>query len=281
VNVDAITTPARFPWNGGPRWLKLSCVTPIFAKAFTSLARTLEHLETAIRPSPQISPGLTSALKKTAGVLIEQFGILQLTQTSIYARRLERELDSLSGDEIAERVRLLTERMNDELDSITLLWVSPREFQYFEKTELFGANFKKHFPVANAEVIEAGNCFALGRYTACVFHLMRATEKGILALYAELKLPPLNQPTWSWGSVLKQIGEEIKSRNTTLATDPIWHAEKEFYEQTHAFLHAAKNPIRNSTMHVAVSYDEAGAENVFNAIKAFLSHVATRLRERP
>jgi hypothetical protein len=29
------------------------------------------------------------------------------------------------------------------------------------------------FPSANREMVEARNCFALGRHTACVFHLMR------------------------------------------------------------------------------------------------------------
>lgn len=269
------------PWNGGPRWTTLhDILRPIAAKGFSAFGMALSRIQDQIK-APHLDEEGKKGLRTIVETMIVEFERLGLVQSVIYARRIKEDIDRLAGNEVEERFKILEERMYDELDSITVLWVSQREAGFFEKTELFGALFKKQFPAANGEVIEAGNCFALGRYTACVFHLMRATEKGVLALFSALQLPPLSQPTWSWGSVLRQIDEEIKRRNKTMASDPTWIADKEFFEQAYAFLHSVKNPIRNSTMHVASTYDEAGAENVFNAIKSFLSHLAAKLKEAP
>jgi hypothetical protein len=108
---------------------------------------------------------------------------------------------------------------------------------------------------------------------------MRATEVGLKVLFTGLSLPPLKESTWNWGNVLSKIDAEIKRRNAISPKDPKWESEKHFYEEAHAFLAAAKTPIRNSTMHVASNYDEAGAEIVFNGINAFMSHLATKLKE--
>jgi len=42
---------------------------------------------------------------------------------------------------------------------------------YFEHPNLFGIDVSRHFPSAKFDIREAGSCLALGRNTACVYHL--------------------------------------------------------------------------------------------------------------
>ncbi len=49
--------------------------------------------------------------------------------------------------------------------------------------------FSSAYPAASFEIEEAAKCMALGRYTASVFHCMRALEVSIKALATFLKIP--------------------------------------------------------------------------------------------
>ena len=60
---------------------------------------------------------------------------------------------------------------------------------------LFGTEVAARFPRAIVDIEEAGKCFALGRFTACVFHLMRVVEAGLAAISRSLNIVK-HSPTW-------------------------------------------------------------------------------------
>lgn len=78
--------------------------------------------------------------------------------------------------------------MLDELDGRYFLLVhTEREHYYRQPDALFGDEVNKVFGGDTGEDIsEAGKCYALGRYTATVFHLMRAMERAIHVLSEKL-----------------------------------------------------------------------------------------------
>ncbi|HVA67886.1 MAG TPA: hypothetical protein VNF45_01145 [Candidatus Binataceae bacterium] len=61
-------------------------------------------------------------------------------------------------------------------------------------TESISVN--ERFSDAIYDMQEAANCLALGRATACVFHLMRVLEVGLSALANELKIPWPSHNDW-------------------------------------------------------------------------------------
>jgi len=57
------------------------------------------------------------------------------------------------------------------------LFIAPKEkMAYFEQDKLFGESVYNAFPHARMDITEAGNCWALGRNNAVVYHLMSAAR---------------------------------------------------------------------------------------------------------
>ena len=87
---------------------------------------------------------------------------------------------------------------------------------------------RNQFPSANTEIEEASKCFALDRYTAVVFHLMRIMEIGLRSLSSTLKDPsldPKRNPNWE-GILAKCRTEQSKPLNQRA---PEWQADEPFF----------------------------------------------------
>jgi hypothetical protein len=183
-------------------------------------------------------------------------------------------------EEIYRQLQALDERFHDDIAALSFFYLPLDRSRYYQKTDLFGEQFKANFPAANAETIEAGNCLALDRFTACAFHLSRATEIVLRVLFVSLGLSPRVWSVTKWRALTERIGGKIQKNNQRLANDAQWQADRPFYEKAHAFLESARNPLRNSTMHVDVTYpDDGSVRPVWLATEAFMRHVATRLKE--
>ena len=77
-------------------------------------------------------------------------------------------------------MEVFAERFEDELRLRLFFALSPSRIEYFRKPELFGESVAEKFPGASLDIEEAGNCYALDRLTACIFHLMRVI-RGVCA----------------------------------------------------------------------------------------------------
>jgi hypothetical protein len=141
---------------------------------------------------------------------------------------------------------------------------------YFQQDQLFGPEVFKAFPAANNDIYEAGTCLALERGTACVMHLMRVVEVGLSALAAALKVEKQND----WGAYLREIDKELERRyKTSGARSP----DEQFYAEAGVVFDRMRRAWRNPTMHVENSYSPERAEEILQAVKSFMSHLATRL----
>jgi hypothetical protein len=91
--------------------------------------------------------------------------------------------------------------VTDELSGRHFFSMTPREARLWGQPEPpFGADVQVKYPSALFEIDEASKCLALGRGTACVFHLMRTMEIGILATARCLGIPDPTKPAErNWG----------------------------------------------------------------------------------
>lgn len=274
------------PWNGGDRLISLLAMKDYLA---SRLPVVCDHLSHCVingmaflqfkRPADQkqLKAEITERLK----AIVPDLEFLGLRFTKIAVERAIPLVAEWNSDEVFKNVGIIDTRLKDELAQFHLLYLSDEERAFYAKPELFGPQFRTAFPNANYEITEAGNCFALGRYTACVFHLMRATESGLEAVHAGVGLPPLSKTTWSWHTVLAEIDRKIKANDSASPVDPTWKAHSSFFKTAHGFLFAIKQPLRNETMHMETSYGENEAGRVFDAVRSFLTHLATQLKEVP
>ena len=202
-----------------------------------------------------------------------------LYETSRLAARIESELnEKTTGDELHVRINQLHELFNMQIELVRFFYVRKERLQYYQNPELAGKAFKTGFPNGNRELIEAGNCLALDRFTACVCHLMRALDIGLTALERQLGIvPPAKGPENTWGKILGRIKDQVDQNDET--PPPGWAADKDFYQKAHAFLQAVKAPYRDATMHVKAVYDEESATSIFKLTVEVLRHFATKLAE--
>jgi hypothetical protein len=142
----------------------------------------------------------------------------------------------------------------------------------------FGNDASNSFPTSQPEFQEAAKCFALERWTACVFHLMRGLEPMITALAKVFKF----DPSLNWQNALNEI--ELKVNG--MGSDPSWNQQpdwkyrQEFLAQSVIHLRLVKNAWRNSTAHNRTVYTEESAKNVFEGTKAFVQDLSKGMDER-
>ena len=165
----------------------------------------------------------------------------------------------------------------DDLKRVTTVVISPSRETHFSKSiEMFGGEVEYKYTSAFYEIDEAGRCFALGRYTATVFHLMRIMEIGIYATSRCLGVPdPIKPGGRNWGAILKVMNEAITAKKGTWANA----ADAEFFGGVVLSLDRVRNVWRNSTMHVENKYTEDEAHEVFEAVRAFMKKLASRCDE--
>jgi hypothetical protein len=242
------------------------------ASKFLDSYKALESAFEVTTPGKPTDATRRGQIAANIAFVAEQAAILGLRSTVQGANRFLEHCRTDSLNAVHNGIQNVSERFHDDLAGLVFLYLPSDKLAYHQKTELFGDTFKLNFPTANTEVLEAGNCFALGRNTACVFHLMRSLEVVLKTLFQAIGLPPLKTAgERNWNGILRQIREKLDSDKTCPDFD--------FYDNAYVFLAAAKNPLRNATMHVDVSYDEEGALIVFDAIGAFMRHAATKLKE--
>lgn len=165
-----------------------------------------------------------------------------------------------------------------ELKSRKFFALSPDHDRFYNSDDLAGEDFKAGCPLANADLKESGNCLALGRYTAAMFHFCRALERSLILLERDLGIvvPPAGGEK-TWGKRLGRIKDEFDKRNKT--PPPNWNAEREFYEGAKYYFSIAKDYIRDDTVHVEKNYNEAEALSLFTSGREFLRHVSKKLKE--
>jgi hypothetical protein len=159
-----------------------------------------------------------------------------------------------------------------ELDGRKLLQVQ-REDLYSPSSPLFGSAVSDHFPTVDEEVAEAGKCLALRRGTACVMHLMRTLEVGLHSLAGEMGVPFENK---NWNTIIDQVEKQIREMSS-VTHGAEWKKDQQFYSEAAVHFRLLKDAWRNHAMHVHERYSEERAEAIFNSVRSFMQHLATKL----
>jgi hypothetical protein len=192
-----------------------------------------------------------------------------LAQSATFARRLCNEIDRLGTTDVYSRLEVLGERLKDELRGVQFFYVASDKAQYFESsTPAFGQDVFDKFPSAIDDIAEAGNCIALGRDTAAVFHLMRVMEAALKVLARELGVSYAP----SWESYLRKIAKLVEG-NWSLKTDQE-KAKQPLYTDLAGDLQSIKIAWRNPTMHIVKKYGPEESIQIFNCVKQFMLRMA-------
>lgn len=175
--------------------------------------------------------------------------------------------------EIESHLQGIQWSLDKELLPLNFVHIPVGKWKLFEKDgddSLFGKKVYKKFKPARTDIKSAGTCVALDLHTAAVFHLMRATEIGLIALARHLKVHTVhkNKPIEyaTWGEILNGLQQAIASRPKT---------EMEHYQSLIIECNAIKDLWRNPVSHSAKFYNKDEAMSVLTHVKEFMTRLAS------
>ena len=175
-------------------------------------------------------------------------------------------------DDLIAGLEYLLRTFRDEIDARPLFAMPPGSASFYDQPKpLFGERVDTSFPSSADDVAEAGRCFALGRWTAAVMHLMRALETPLALLAARVGV----DEAVNWNKSLNEIEGKLRavSKRDHGATEEQWAAEAASH------FRSIKNAWRNHVMHGRSFYDEDRATEILEAVRALMRSLASRLAE--
>lgn len=234
---------------------------------------------------PRIGPD-ARLTQRTVRPLKEQFEntpylefleFIGLNLSAEYCDELEKLLSLEEGIKLTDlgaKANALLDTMKRELGSCYLLHLNPKEENKYVDKFPFGENVTERFPLATNDIEEASKCLALHRFTASVFHSMRAVEIGLKALFKAVGAEEFaGKPYPSWHDFINKIRQAIKNKP---GMSP---EENQFYTDIVTLIEGFKLSWRNPTMHVDRIYTDEQAEDVFNAARSLMRRLAERIAE--
>jgi hypothetical protein len=174
-----------------------------------------------------------------------------------------------SGNLVVKLVRELMSTLENtiewEMEGHVFFYVPQEEADFYDQNQMLGDKIIVAFPDIQFDMVEAGNCYALGRATACVFHLMRIMEKGLQRLGVKLNISFAQDKNWQ--NILNEVNKALKS------LDP--HAPDTVdISQAASGLYAVKLGWRNPVMHPRETYTQEEAKALIQLVRTFMEHLA-------
>jgi hypothetical protein len=189
----------------------------------------------------------------------------------------------------SEEVRfLLTElrnRVEDEARIRYFMLIPLEKAPRYFGENLFGPEVAAAFPEASLDIDEAGKCFAAGRNTASVLHLMRAAEVALKEIVRLVGSDPTRFPNWELLSrEVERAVSEIEHDLKLNAANPQrrWRGDDaQFLAGVARDFRSLKVALRNPSMHAERSYSESEADDVYQSLRLLMRSIAARVTEPP
>jgi len=166
--------------------------------------------------------------------------------------------------EAIEAAEQLERTISWEMEDKLFMYVPPDRAALYNQSEMFGLDVNAKFPTIQYDMVEAGNCYATGRCTAVVFHLMRIMETAVQEFGKKLGVALVNEKNWH--NILDEINREIGK----LPAGP----SRVDMAQASANLYAVKLAWRNEVMHPKDTYTLEEADNLIRQVKIFMEQLA-------
>jgi hypothetical protein len=246
-------------FDAGTKWRLQGDTPQLFtADSFQIIFEKVKKLSSAIA---ETELPLSTA---SAADLLEEFERAEVLPNG--DRRLRGQtLGSIKG-----HIGFMQSTFGRELEARTVLMLSPSDAAlYGRTTPPFGNEVADQFPDTIEDISEARMCLALGRYTACVFHLMRALERAAQVVADKIGATVVDEHGrhLAWGVIAENMKPKIDAMTKGSDDQIRWYRVQQS-------LVAVNRAWRVPTNHPKQTYTEEEARNVFAATGAFMQELA-------
>jgi hypothetical protein len=234
------------------------------------------------------SDGLTplrNELGEVLGALLERREELPIKwQMRTKIERLQQRVLSDQTLTVAQVELLCKELDNDIIAALAEPWFlmipSERREFYEQRTPPFGMDVANQFPATIRDIAAASRCMALDEWTAAVFHLMRVLERGLHRFAGIVGLPMSDDiELANWKNIIDQIEAKLREMEQTQPKGAAKSERLQLYAQAASGFWQFKEAWRNHVAHSRATYDEPDAWSIWQNVRDFMVHLATRLPE--
>lgn len=271
------------PWEAEPHklwslWDMLRFSNAAFITAFLQLERQL-GFGFALDPLAETANFEWRSQAKT--VLREMGEECALIGLDRHKEKCDRLVSSMDVYNIEAASALLTELRNDiqrEMTRHAYFLVPENVKSVYDEDDkpLFGAAVDDAFPNSRREIAEAGRCLALDRWTACVFHLMRALELALHKWAADIGVDFQSTPVElkNWNNVLDRAERHLKELRQHAKSNDRDQA-LQYHSELVLLVRGVKDAWRNHVSHARVTYDQRAATSIWNNVRDIMNRIAS------
>ncbi len=261
----------------------------VWAGQFCSHMRSLQYMEWSLDEIMKTLGNVNAPLLEEhknyyypqLNTLHEIIKGINLIATQRLIERIIIHLPNTTYIRLHELVSTIPNILEKELDEHCFMYVPKDQAFWLNNEEGFGQEVNDNFPSAKQDIYDACNCFAVGQYTACVFHLMRVAEIGLRVLAWDRRIKFKKQSPLElkdWDEILKGLeGYERNIQN--LPKTSAREAQFEFYHGAMVQLRAFKNLYRHRTMHAREHYDLYQAQGALMHVSEFMQILSRKISE--
>jgi hypothetical protein len=172
-------------------------------------------------------------------------------------------------------MREMVRRVHHELCEREFLYVRADLAKHYNEPLTAWGIVPKRFD-CKEDIEEAERCFALERYTASVFHLMRVAELGLRAFAKKAKVRLAKGPLeWAeWSDLLRAVRAKAETIAQKQKRGPKKDAALEFYRGSLGEFEAFKDVYRNHVSHARATYDYHKAGSALQHVSEFMQRLA-------
>lgn len=198
--------------------------------------------------------------------------------------QLDRIIQGLSRSDYtysaAERdLEALEWRMTDEFRRRHFLSLSSEEALMLSNPRQGWEEVIKRWPATIDDIIEANSCYALGRYTAVVFHSLQIGEHGLIELGKSIGVTDYKE---GWNATIKALDKIVETKHEQLTDFQKEH--REFFRQVRATAATLNDAWRNKVSHaqgkllvMTSDFSPQVAGEILVATRGFMRRLATGL----
>ena len=266
-------------WHGTPHslisWLD---VEKFAAEQFVNIASHFAGLAQAMAglPARRVTAKELEGLAKNLTKIMEMCREIGL---EVSARQFDVSIKHLktakTTTQCSETLTCLIGAISSEMSVNLFLWIPVGHSQYYQVVDLFGPAVSSAFGSVVRDVMLAGNCYATGNNTACVFHCMRVLEKGLHLFATHLNVPfktPIELENWQ--NIIEPIEKEIRRRESVLPKGSQKSKELQFMSEAAVQFRYFKEAWRNHVAHAREFYDETDARQIMDHVKQFMQSLS-------
>lgn len=259
----------------------LLTILRFYGDKFVRLVRGIEYVRTLVEYGGRSADSDDAIPLEAINLVLPSFQEIEqhcdqlgLRDTGNCVRRLIKELRSFHnvrtyGQAIIELQTSLAEELAHHV------FVRVEKPHYYGKNPRFAQLVAEIYPEIAYDVVEAGNCLATGRGTACVFHLMRIMDFGLQKIGPKLKIQKIQNK--SWQQILNQMNRAISRMPESTA---VLKKKKEVYAEMVALLETVKTAWGDAAMTPKPAHTLKEAETLLGTVSEFMVHVASILNPK-